>query len=279
MVTDESLAVAASWCSQRHPPPTPRIARHFRRRRCLLGTADGPPRHWGPLTGLHPAPLRRSPPGRGAVRHHPRVVECSAARRKLDEPTREGKSETRCAGERGTPKPPAGADVIRSLPAGVRAGVGGGGATAAAAPRAGRGELERGARPRGKGGSSRRRGATRGFDLLLPERRHVADPHEQCSLLLPRWPGGRVVPLQRGDDDPPLRQMLIARTSLEQLVDARGDPQRQPTVVRRALAGPKAGGGPAALPLHRGCHRRMLARSRCGIRRRQLFVDVRYSTR
>ena len=49
----------------RHPPLTPRTARHFRRRRCLLGTADGPPRQWVPLTRLHPAPLRRSPPGRG----------------------------------------------------------------------------------------------------------------------------------------------------------------------------------------------------------------------
>ena len=70
----------------------------------------------------------------------------------------------------------------------------------------------------------------------------------------------RVVTLQRGDDDAPLRQMLIARQSLEQLVDTRGDPQRQPTVIRRALAGPKAGGGPAALPLLRGRHRRMLTR-------------------
>ena len=105
----------------------------------------------------------------------------------------------------------------------------------------------------------------------------VAHPQNSCSLLLPRWPGGRVVPLQRGDDDPPLRQVLIARTSLEQLVDTRGDPQRQPTVIRRALAGPKAGWRPAALPLLRGRHRRMLARSRRDIRRQQLFVDVRYS--
>jgi hypothetical protein len=60
-----------------------------------------------------------------------------------------------------------------------------------------------------------------------------------------------VVPLQGGDDDPPLGQTLIAGVSLKQLVDPRRYPQRQPTVVSRPLAWPKARRRPAALSLLR----------------------------
>jgi hypothetical protein len=92
--------------------------------------------------------------------------------------------------------------------------------------------------------------ADRGNDRA---RRGPARVIDRCSLFLvqPSRELARrlVVPLQGGDDDPPLRQTLIAGESLEQLVDTRRDPQRQPTVVSRPLAWPKARRGPAALSL------------------------------
>src|SRR5690348_7279183 len=81
------------------------------------------------------------------------------------------------------------------------------------------------------------------------------------STLLRVRAGAHLVLLQRLDYDAPLRLTLIMSEALQQLVDARRNPQRQTSVVRRALARAQASRRSTSFPCLRRHYCRMLPRS------------------